>query len=226
MAKQDLEFWHHYLGHFLSDMPAHKSSKAAVPTRLGKEGAPEGKGKRIAPNVLGAGVSTGYIITPTHAWVIGRIAMDNTEQVSFVATDSAKPVRDRKYIATWLVEQATAPFMVGMIGNASPNSSFRVSPHIRQGFFCEAGGGYTFNLDMVRKDVASIGDLAWKLIGHGIHAYDAYRNTEPASPARAIAQAKLVKLLEKTPALRSILPKLFVRPHSGDYELLRLYLSD
>ena len=221
MANQNLEFWHTNLGRHLSSAAMEASAKALVPTRMGKEGAENGKGARVAPNALGAMIDAYYIVTPGHSWLLGRVAMTNTDGVTFVATDGPEPTNAARFIGRWLMEDAVAPFMVGVIGNANPNSSFRISEHTARSAFCENGGGFVFNLDDVRADVAMLGrETSWRSVAEAMWIYQDARLADKSTVAGAAALERQRKLLSKSPEFRSLLPKLRARPGSGEARVL------
>lgn len=228
MASEGLQFWYDNLGCFMSAADIEKSGKAAVPTWLGKddpESIAKGKGVRVAPWPIGAKIPLFYIVTPKHAWVFGKVALESTGRVTYRTASNGEKVDGRREIVRWLLEEGKAPFMVGVVTEASPNASFRVSAHPRRGFFCEAGGGFSFNLEEVREDAQRLAGKPWKEVASLIYRYDDYRNAAQGTPERESAKDKLTKLLKKMPEMQALLPKLRVRPGSGEMELLRLALS-
>ena len=229
MPREDLEFWYDNLGKHLSDAPINLSSKANVLTRLGKDDSKSiaiGKGKRIAPHRLGAKIPAFYMITPGRAIVVGKIALESTPEVTFIPIDGPIPVAGRQYIAHWLVHEAKAPFMVGVVTDAFPNDSFRISRHNALGVFCEADSNFSFNLDYVRSDIALIDHLPWRgLVAPAINIYNEFQVSESGSPRYLLLREKMNKLLAMTPTLRELLPKLHLRPLSGEYNLVSLYYS-
>ena len=222
-----LDFWYLHLGRHLSGASPTLSTKAPIPTRLGNGAARE---PRVAPNPLGAGIGCHYIVTPAHAWLIGRIALEDTPLVTFVPTDrpaDAGGVRGDQFVARWLIDEATTPFLVGTIGNANPNASLTLSRHEKIGVFCDTGGGFRFDLTLVRADERVIRalDIDWPTIGQALHLYEEDRRSARHQNGRIAARARLDKILSKHEALRDALPRLHVRPRSGEYELLRLRFS-
>lgn len=228
MASDEVKFWHEHLGRFMSDAATEKSGKATVPTWLGKddpESVAKGKGVRIAPWPIGAKIPLYYIATPAHSWVFGKVALDSTDRVSYRVGTAEERVDGRREIVRWLLENGTTPFMVGVITEANPNASFRVTHHHSRGFFCESSGGFAFNLDDVRADIAKLAGKPWKEVATLIYRYDDFRNAAQGSPERERAKDGLAKLLKKIPEMQAILPTLKVKPGSGEMELLRLALA-
>ena len=228
MAFDDVKFWHENLGRLISDADTEKSGKAAVPTWLGKddpESIAKGKGLRVAPWPIGAKIPLHYIVTPEHAWVFGKVALENTDRVTFKVSTAEDRVDGRREIVRWLLEEGTTPFMVGVVTEANPNASFRVTNHPSRGFFCESSGGFTFNLDDVRADIIKLAGKPWKDVAIAIYRYDDYKNSTEGSLERARATESLKSIFKKMPDMRATLPSLKVRPRSGEMELLRLALS-
>ena len=58
-------------------------------------------------------------------------------------------------------ENFATPCMIGVIGNASPNASFRVSHSAANMIYCEAGKGFCFSLDKIKRARELIGDQSW-----------------------------------------------------------------
>ena len=228
MISDGVKFWHEHLGRFMSDTDAEKSGKAAVPTWLGKddpESIAKGKGVRIAPWPIGAKIPLYYIVTPTHAKVFGKVALESAKHVTYRVGSAEDRVDGRREIVRWLLDHGTTPFMVGVITEANPNATFRVTHHHSKGFFCESSGGFAFNLDDARADAAKLAGKPWKEVATLIYRYDDFRNAVQGSPERERAKENLVKLFKKMPEMQTILPTLKVKPHSGEMELLRLALS-
>lgn len=228
MVSDGVQFWYEHLGRFMSDAEVEKAAKAAVPTWLGKDdpdSIAKGKGVRVAPWPIGAKIPLYYIVTPAHSWVFGKVALDSNERVSYRVGSAENRVDGRREIVRWLIEHGSTPCMVGVVTEANPNASFRVTHHPSRGFFCEASGGFTFNLDEVRADAAKLSGKPWKEVATLIYRYDDYRNAEQGSLERERAKASLAKLLKKMPEMQAILPTLKVKPGSGEMELLRLFLS-
>lgn len=228
MGMADLEFWYEHVGRHLSDAPIEQSSKAQVPTRLGKDdpaAIASGKGKRVAPNALGAGISVYYMATPGQTQVIGKLALADGPALRFIALDAPGARRPNKLQAEWLIHDASTPFLIGMYGNANPNSSFCVSHHPTMATFCDPSGNISFNLVWLREDVARIGDFPWTTLAPALYCYAALRNADPGSPASLAAKKQLAKLLNASPDLRALLPKLHVRSGSGEYRILSWFYS-
>lgn len=209
-------FWHEYLGRHLSPLPPEQSSTCKVMTRL-KRG--------VDMNRLGAGIAAYYIVTPKHAWLIGKVEMPDTEAVTFVSTDGENGTSGEAYIARWLLsEQMTMPFMIGTIGNAGANASFQISQSPALVFYCETDKGWTFNLSTLRNAWQMIGGLSWwDTVDPAIRQYFALQDARLSGNVAAIDTnaLRMRKILDKEPRLSEILPKLDVRPGSGEYQMLR-----
>ncbi len=208
-------FWYANLGRHLSDAPAQESCKARLPTRL-KRG--------VDLNTLGAGIAAYYIVTQTKSWLHGKIERESNARVEFVAADAEARVSGEQFIARWLVsDQFTTPCMIGVIGNANPNASFCISYSAARVNYCEAGKGFCFDLDKIKRAITLIGDRSWsEKISPAIRQYYALLEARNAGKESEIAKehTKMSKLIEKTPELASIIPALDIRPGSGEYIVL------
>ncbi len=149
MRDEALQFWHSHLGRHLSDLPARESIGAFVPHRTLKG---------IQPLRIGQ-IDLFYIACPKEAIVIGRVEQGGIRPVKAVAAETTSA---RKFVAHWLIDQAVAPFMIGVIGRAHPHESMRISHHESKSHFCEAGTGFSFNLETVRRARDMIEGLQWK----------------------------------------------------------------
>lgn len=204
----DVAFWHEHLGQYISDLPEAKSAGAVLPHRLNKG---------VGPLRIGA-IDMFYIVTPEKSLAIGRLEMPESAHVKFVPTET---VSARKFVAQWLVNsEAQGPFMVGVLGKADAVASMKISHTPALSYFCQAGEGFSFNMEVVRRAITLIGDLPWKkTVAPAIHKYATFLSATPGNE-----QDKLMKelngLLDKVPALRNILPRLKVLPKSGEYEIL------
>lgn len=228
MVSEGLQFWHENLGRFMSDAAPERSGKAAVPTWLGKsdpESVAKGKGLRVAPWPIGAKIPLYYIATPAHAWVFGKVAMESTDRVTFRVGLGEDKVDGRHEIVRWLMEEGDAPFLVGVVTEANPNDTFRISHHPTRGFFCESSGGFSFNLEETREDAALVSGKPWREVATAIYRYDEFRRAPHGSPERMLARDNLAKIFKRMPELQSVLPKIKARPGSGEMELLRLIMS-
>ncbi len=210
-----VSFWHSHLGRYLSEAPAQEASKARLPTRL-KRG--------VDANALGAGIAAYYIVTPTKSWLHGKIEKASNANVEFVAADAENRVSGEQFIARWLVSEAFAtPCMIGVIGNANPNASFRVSHSAANMIYCEAGKGFCFSLDKIRRALEFIGDQSWSdTISPAIRQYFALLEARVSGKEIQIDKEvkKMGKLIEKSPALAKIIPAMDIRPGSGEYIVL------
>jgi hypothetical protein len=199
-------FWHENLGRFLTDLPEGVSTGAVINHRTLKG---------IKPLRIGA-VDAFYIATPTASFVLGRVEQQDGERVKFLGTEQFSA---RKYLAEWLIHQASAPFMVGVLGKANALPSLRVSHHVSQSYFCEAGGGFGFNLNVVRDAQEKIASLPWKkTVAPAIHQYSRLCQADPKTIEKD--REKMQGILAKSPELRQILPLLKILPSSGEYTVL------
>ncbi|MCF6783737.1 hypothetical protein [Stutzerimonas stutzeri] len=217
---QPLDFWYDCIGrHIAPDSSPEQSTKPQMETRMKK-----GTGL----NRLGAGISAYYIALPGSSQLIGKFAMDDRPGLCFVNADD---VSGEKVIAHWLADHAPLdrPWMIGVIGNASPNETFRISQPPGLCAFAQNNGGFEFNLASVREALKLIADFEWKKdIAPAIHAYEGRLKAVAAGDHSMIEKAndKLEKLLKKSPDLRTVLIglcKLPIKPNSGEYQILSWY---
>ena len=210
-----INFWHSHLGRHLSDALPAASSKARVETRM-KKG--------VGLNTLGALISAHYIVTHDKAWLIGKIARENTANVTFVPSDGDERVSGEQFIARWLVSNDfVTPCMIGVIGNANPNGSFCISHSSAKIFYCEAGKGFSFDLNKVKRAKELIGEMSWRdTISPAIRQYYALIDARASGTAFAIQKenTKMIKMLAKSPQLVQMIPEMDVRPGSGEYVML------
>lgn len=217
MSLEPVEFWHQNLGRFLSSAPAAESAMALVPTRM-KRG--------TDLNRLGAGIAAYYIATPGHAWLIGKIDLPNTAELTVIPTDDENPVSGEQRIAEWLVsEKMTTPFMIGMIGNANPNASFKISHTALRAVFCQSGKSIPFSVDAVRKATVLFSEHSlswWKVVAPAIRQYAALKDARRTASEAVIEREKqkLSKMLAAVPALTKLLPEVDIKPGSGEYQIL------
>lgn len=199
-------FWFENLGQFLSDNSPETTTACIIPHRTLKG---------IKSIRIGA-LDAFYIVTPAESILIGRVEQPDSSRVRCIGTEN---ISARKYLAEWLLNSAEGPYMIGVLGKASAQSSLRLSHHITQSQFGEAGGGFSFDLQVVRNAQKKIALLPWKtIVAPAIHQYDRLCHATPQMIDRE--REKLQKLLLKTPELRSILPSLKVLPKSGEYTIL------
>lgn len=203
-----LTFWHEHIGKRLTTPPMERTDSfaAIIPHRT--------KSKGVQNMRIGA-LDAFYVASPHKSYVIGRVELPETQQIQFIPTESTSA---RKFVANWLLFEAEAPFMVGVIGKASALDSFKLTSHIVQSAFCQAGAGFTFDLDLVRKAHQKIAHLPWKKVASGIHNFEALRHAEPEN--LDAERKRMNKFLSKNPELRSILPQLRILPNSGEYTVL------
>lgn len=215
-----LTFWHENLGRYLSSEAPAATLKARIPTRM-KKG--------IGPNPLGAGISAYYLVSQGHAWLFGLIEQPDTAQVTFVPSDKGRSPATSE-IAKMLVEgKVETPLMVGVIGNASPLASLRLSTMRDRIEWCEAGKNFQFNLNAVQNAIGKIGQLLWwKEVRPALFQYHAMLEARRSGNAERTEkeQKKMVALINKTPALATLLPTLDIRPNSGEITVLGWFYRD
>lgn len=202
----DCNFWHENLGRFLTEFPAGPSTTAFINHRTLK-------GIKLLR--IGA-LDTFYIASRSESFLVGRVEKEDGKRVKFIGTEHLSA---RKYLAEWLIHKAAAPYIVGVIGKANPLPSLRVSHHVTQSYFCETGGGFGFNLDVVRNAQKMIESLSWKkTVAPAIHQYSRLCQADPKTVDRD--REKMQSILAKSPELRQILPLLKILPNSGEYSVL------
>lgn len=209
MLTNPREFWHEYMGKRLTNpsLALGESHKAILPHRT--------LSKDSYPMRIGA-LDLFYIVTPEKAVAIGRVALPDNDHVKFVGTEK---VSARKYVAEWLLHEATGPYMVGVFGKADAEASFRISHHPSVSYFCEKGAGFGFDLELVRAAHKKIEHLSWqKVVSRAIHQYARFKQAE--GEEQNLERFKLQKMLISEPTLREILPTLGILPNSGEYTIL------
>ncbi|OEO24423.1 hypothetical protein AX279_17290 [Pseudomonas sp. J237] len=200
-------------------MPPELAITQQVPTRLKK-----GTGL----NRLGAGIDVFYIASPGSSSVIGKLEITERSELVLVASED---VSGEKHIAQWLIHEAPAdtPWMIGVIGNANPINSLKLSYPPALCRFCGANSGFDFDLSAVRQAVSIIGDLDWKKdIAPALHVYQARMHANDTGDQDKAEKEgkKLLKMFEKNPHLRTALLalcRLPLKPNSGEYEVLSWY---
>lgn len=217
---QPLSFWYDCIGQRIApDLPPEKSTKVALATHM-KKG--------IGPNPLGGGISAFYIAQPNESFLIGKFAENDKPGLKFISSES---MSGEKQIARWLIDQAPLdkPWMIGVIGNANPTESLRISQPPALCAFGEVNGGFEFNLTSVREAVKLMGDTPWKKdVAPAIHAYEGKLKAAATGLPHLIEKAneKLDKMFKKNPAIRPLLValiKLPIKPNSGEYQVLSWY---
>lgn len=202
-----IKFWAEHIGRRLDDSIADPETTAVT--------MPHRTLKGVKPLRIGA-IDAFYIVSPSSSELIGRIEKPDQPGLVFVPTES---VSARKYMAEWLVSVASVPFMVGVIGNANPNESMRISHTLDRCYFCEAGGGFSFSLEKVRRANALFSGLRWKQeVAPAIHQYQRFRLA--SGDEQMNQKDKLQKMLASNPGLREALVQSDVRPDSGEYTIL------
>lgn len=211
---QDLNFWYECIGrHLAPDTAPAASTKAGVITRL-KKG--------IGSNTLGAGIDAFYIAHKKKSFVIGKLEMPSNPALEFI---SSEEISGEKFIAQWLVNDAPEdePWMIGVIGNANPNSGMKLSRPLALCRFCDTSSGFDFDLGIVRNAVKIIGDdLDWKKdVAPALHIFQSRLQGDEEKIERE--NKKLQKAFDKSPTLKKALLSLCrlpLKPNSGEYEIL------
>lgn len=218
---QALSFWHDCIGrHIAPQLSPKESPMTSLPTRMLKKG--------VGQNRLGAGINAFYIAQPGDSCLIGKFAVEDMPCLRFI--DSEK-ISGEKYIATWLAESAplNSPWMIGVIGKASPIESFYISQPPGLCAFSQASSGFEFDLRLVKDAVKLIGETPWKKeVAPAIHAYEGKLRASATGNQGQIDKAndKLLKMFAKTPEVRTLLielNKLPIKARSGEYQILSWY---
>lgn len=217
---QTLSFWYDCIGKLIDPtVTPELALSQSAPTRL-KKG--------VGMNRLGAGIDLFYIATPGASTLIGKLEMKDRPGLSFVPSED---VSGEKFIAQWLINSAPddSPWMIGMIGNANPAESLKVSHPLALCRFCGTSSGFDFDLRLVREAVRIIGKLDWKAeVAGALHGYQTRLNAlEIGDLEKADREGKkLTKLFGKQPSLKPALValcKLPLKPNSGEYQVLSWY---
>lgn len=217
---QDLNFWYDCIGrHLAPDTAPAASTKAGVMTRL-KKG--------VASNPLGAGIDVFYIANKKKSFVVGKLeAPKNSNPV--IEFFPSEEVSGEKFIAQWLVNDAPEdePWMIGVIGNANPNSGMKISRPLALCRFCDMSSGFDFDLGIVRNAVKIIGDdLDWKKdVAPALHIFQSRLQASGIGDEDKVEREnkKLQKAFDKSPTLKKALLalcRLPLKPNSGEYEIL------
>lgn len=210
---KNLSFWYETIGKKLSEGPAEGSTHPPLPTRV-KKG--------VAANRLGAGIDAYFIADEHESYLISKTEMADQPGLRFLASEKESGAR---FIGRWLVEKAPLDrtWMVGVIGKANINASLQISQPPLLCYFCEANKVMSFNLKAVREARDLMGEIPWKeIMAPALHTYSQYISAGNETLRKNLSE-KLNKMLKKTPALRHLLPKLNLRPDSGEYEVLSWY---
>jgi hypothetical protein len=201
-----VEFWFQHLGRYLDpSLAPHQSTGLSLPHRTNKG---------VKALRIGA-IDAFYVACPAKSKLIGRVEVPSSASVQVLP---AEQVSARKTIADWLIDDAEAPFMVGVIGNANPNASMAISHTPARCTFCDAAGRLVFDLGKVRAAAKLFAGMPWKDIATGIHQYA--RVQMATSDQLAFEKEKLSRLFQKTPEMRRVLVQADIRPFSGEYAVL------
>ena len=203
----DIEFWHGCIGSQLdSSLSAQQSPGAMIPHRTLKG---------IKPLRIGA-IDAFYYGSEKGSFVLGRLELPNTDSTQFIGTED---VSARRFLARYLIENAEAPFMCGVIGNASPVSSFKVTHAIARSTFCEAGKSFHFDLGKVREAYQLLSTFDWKKeVASLIYAVETYRTEKNQRSLKWIKANEAIR--KASPDLRSAVNRAAIKPFSGEYTIL------
>lgn len=217
---QAVEFWYECIGKLINPSltPAAAITQSVNTRKL----------KGTGPNRLGSGIDAFYVASPGESVLIGKLELPNQPGLTFIPSEDRSGER---FIAHWLIHKApeNAPWMIGVIGNANPVSSLKVSNPPSLCSFCRSGSNFDFDLSLARQAINIIGDLDWKKeVAPALHTYQTRLHAiDAGDPDQADREAKkLHKMFEKNPALKRALIdlcKLPIKPGSGEYEILSWY---
>src|SRR5690606_21471195 len=151
----------------------------------------------IPPSPRSSGIC-GMVSSPINP-VSRKTAADDMPELKFI---SSEEVSAEKLTAQWLINEAPINelWMIGVIGNANPAESLRISQPPGLCAFGEASGGFEFNLGIVKEAVKLIGDTPWKKdVAPAIHAYEEKLRASVSQDTFRITKAneKLDKLFKK-----------------------------
>lgn len=217
---QEINFWYECIGrHLAPNADPESSTKASVMTRV-KKG--------VGNNTLGAGINAYYIASEKKSFLVGKLEMPSLPGLEFIPSEDGS---GEKFIAQWLVNEAPddTPWMIGVIGNASPNASMKFSQPPALCRFCAASSAFDFDLGIVRQAVTIIGDLDWKKdVAPVLHTFQARQQSSAMGDEGKVERENktLQKAFAKTPRLKSVLLalcRLPLKPGSGEYEVVSWY---
>lgn len=166
--------------------------------------------------------SGGYIISNDGVKFYGKLELPDFDHIQFI--DKNEDVSLMGEFAKWLVEEAKPPFMLGVIENASPNDSFKVSLSEEMCFLCEANKDNVFNLRLLRQDVEllkSLGGFNWKDFVKSYYLRQDF--LDAAKREEVLPQYK--KMLKENPKLSGVLQKLSLVSGSTAFDLTRAYFN-
>lgn len=203
----DIEFWHGCIGSQLdSTLSSQQSPGAIIPQRTLKG---------IKPLRIGA-IDAFYYGSEKGSFVLGRLELPNTKGTQFIGTED---VSARRYLARYLIQDAEAPFICGVIGNASPVSSFKVTHAIARSTFCEAGKSFHFDLGKVRDAYRLLSAFDWKKeVVSLIYAIETYRTEKNQVSIKWKKASEAIR--KASPELLSAINRAAIKPFSGEYTIL------
>lgn len=201
------EFWSNTIGLHITPSAPHPQPWAYM--------VPHRTNNGVKPLRLGA-IDAFYFGSNHGSFILGRIEHPNTASLRIIGTED---VSARKYLAHYLIDKAKTPFIVGVIGNASPESSFSISHTLNRVTFCEASKSFTLDLDKVRLAYKILEKFNWKKdVVPLIYALETYR-TESDKMSSKFAKAKS-DLSKSSAELLAAVNQSSIKPYSGEYTIL------
>lgn len=207
IKKEGFEWWAEYLGrHLTKDGEEPTEPGLLLPTRT-KKG--------VADMRIGC-IDVQYAISEDHAHLVGRIEMPSTANLTVVPAETHSGLQ---YVASWLIREAKAPFMVGIISLANPARSMEVTWHGSLGVFCRSGGSFTFDLGRLRAADDAFAGFNWKTqITPALYlARDARMLS---GDLQKTAKNKLMALFAKTEGLAQAITSVDIQAKGGEHTLL------
>ncbi len=208
------EYFHEHIGRHL--IGAGAGSEYISPHKIF---IPQRTSKDVKTLNLGQ-IGITYIACPEGSIIIGRLEHPSTPELQIIRSED---VSADKYMAHWLLNREVGGFMVGYIGKAAVESTFKLTHALARTTICDSSSPMMVNLKEVKETLKLIQDagIPWKIFATALHTYAAYR----AHQSNA-SKEKLNKQLINTPALRRVLPQCPVMTNSGEYKILSAYHID
>lgn len=197
-----LEFWHTHVGQKLGPFTPEESVACLIPHRT-KKG--------VAPLRIGAS-GVVYMVSATDCRLISFIELPDQPGLKFIPSGTVRPM---KYLAHWMLNEATPPYMVGVMGKASPKASLTITHNERMATFCEANANFYFDVDKIRQAQGIFAPFPWKTVSATLYQYQEYR----LDPTEA-RKAKLSKTFAKHPGLREAIRDGGIIAGSGEHTVL------
>lgn len=203
----DIDFWHEHIGSQLhNSMSPEQSTGAIVPHRTLKG---------VKPLRIGA-IDAFYFGSRKTSFVLGRIDLQSTSCTQFIGTED---VSARRYLAQHLIDSASPPFICGLIGNANPVGSLKVTHAESHSTFCEAGKSFHFNLDTARDAYKMLSPFDWKKeVAPLIYALETYRMEKDRHSIRVVKASELIR--KSKSELAMAVNRAAIKPFSGEYTIL------